>query len=213
MVGTGGRAVAEQANQAGPVTITSTELLAGLRDSGNDAIWQTYVDRYRPLIVDYARRFGAQPADADDIAQQALAAFAAAYRRGAYDRRRGRLRDWLFGIVRRQLRNWYRRRGREVQAAGGPDGTDFFAQIEDDGRLRLQWDERWRSSVLEQCLNQARAEVHATTWDAFELFALRGWPATRVAEHLGITENAVFGAKRRLLSRIRRLRPDVDEQW
>lgn len=205
--------MAERANQTIPVTITSTELLAGLRDSGNGEIWKAYVDRYRPLIVDYARRLGAQPADADDIAQQALAAFASAYRKGSYDRRRGRLRDWLFGIVRRQLRNWYRRRGREFQVARDGDSTDFFAGIEDDGGLRTRWDERWRASVLERCLNQARGEVHATTWDAFELFALRGWPAARVAEHLGITENAVFGAKRRLLGRIRELRPDVDEQW
>ncbi len=205
--------MAEQVGQTGPVTITSTQLLAGLRDADNGTIWQTYVDRYRPLIVDYARRLCAQPADAEDIAQQALAAFASAYRQGKYDREQGRLRDWLFGIVRRQLRNWYRRRGREVQVSVDPQSADFFARIEDEGQLCDLWDERWRSSVLDQCLQQARGEVHATTWDAFELFALRSWPAARVAEHLGITENAVFGAKRRLLSRIRELRPVLEEQW
>ena len=39
-------------------TITSTHLLEGLRSRGNNTIWNQFVERYRPMIVRYARRFG-----------------------------------------------------------------------------------------------------------------------------------------------------------
>ena len=42
-----------------------------------------------------------------------------------------------------------------------------------------------------------------TTWEAFRRFALDGVPAGRVAEELGMTENAVLLAKSRVLKRLR----------
>ncbi len=197
-----------------PATVTSTDLLDGLREPSNRATWDAYVGRYRPMIVEYARRVGAAAEDAEEIAQQALAAFAEAYRRGSYRRDRGRLRDWLFGIVRRQLRNWYRRhRGREVLVGTGVGGTDFFSRVAGEDRLRDLWEAECRAAVLDHCLRCVRREVQAATWDAFELFACRNWPAARVAEQLGISENAVFKAKERVIGRIRELRPIAEEQW
>ena len=43
-----------------------------------------------------------------------------------------------------------------------------------------------------------------TTWDAFRRFALEEKPAAKVAEELGISENAVLLAKSRILKRLRR---------
>jgi len=195
-------------------TLTSTHLLEGLRDAGDGSTWQPFVGRYRPLIVEYARRVGAAAHDAEDIAQQSLAAFADAYRRGCYQRDRGRLRDWLFGIVRRQMSNWYRRgHGREVLVGGGPATTGYFAEIEDEPAMRACWDAECRAAVLDACLDRVRREVHATTWDAFGLFACRGWTAATVAEHLAVSRDAVFGAKRRVLQRIRAVYPTVEAEW
>ncbi len=198
-----------------PVTVTSTDLLDGLREPSIRATWEAYVGRYRPAIVEYARRVGAAAEDAEEIAQQALAAFAEAYRRGRYRRDRGRLRDWLFGIVRRQLRNWYRRhRRREVLVGSGDSGgTDFLSRIAGEDPLRELWEAECRAAVLDHCLRCVRREVQATTWDAFELFACRNWPAARVAEQLGISENAVFKAKGRVIGRIRQLRPIAEDEW
>ncbi len=196
-------------------TVTSTHLLDGLKDSGNRTVWRHYVDRYRPLVVAYACRVGMDRADAEDIAQQSLVAFATAYQDGKYDRDRGRLRHWLFGIVRKQLLNRHRkRRRREVQVAGsGSDETDFFQAIGGANQLEEVWEQQWREAVIHQVLQEIRHEVEPKTIQAFELFAFKEWSAQQVAKHLDITPNAVFGAKRRVLHRIREVFAQVEEIW
>ena len=194
-------------------TTTSTYLLEGLKDPGNQTIWQQYVDRYRPLLVGYARRLGLAR-DAEDVAQQILASFCQSYRANKYEREKGRLRDWLFGIARNEIRNWYRRKlPREVCVAGPDSRTEFFAQIEDDNHLETLCERELREAVMRQCLAQVKLEVGDTKFAAFELFASQGVPARQVAEQLGITSNAVFIAKHRILKRIRELLPEMESVW
>lgn len=195
-------------------TITSTYLLNGLKDPANQAVWQQYVDRYRPLLLKYARRMGLRDDEAEDVAQQTLTAFSNAYREGKYDREKGRLRVWLFGIARHQVLTWHRRRrDREVQPPDATDGTRFFERVPDDGALERAWEHEWQQAMLRHCLDLIRQEVEPSTFEAFELFAGQGLPAERVAAQLGLTANAVFGAKRRILRRVRELLPNLEDTW
>lgn len=195
-------------------TRTNTILLDGLLAPDNHAIWQEFVDRYRPMIVRYGLRFGLSAADAEDVAQQALASFCTAYQQGKYDRQKGRLRHWLFGIARNSIANWSRRgRARELQLAGDGEQTDFFAAIADPHEMERLWEQEWRASVLQQCLDEIRDEVEPHTFEAFHLFAAQGLSAEQVAEQLGMTANAVFSAKRRILRRVRELLPKWEDAW
>ena len=192
-------------------TVTSTILLEGLKDAANQTMWRDYVDRYQPMIVRYVERLGIVRADADDIAQDALLAFANGYRDGKYDRDRGRLRAWLFGIAHTTTRNWFRQnRRRDRQVVQATDQTDFFARIEDEDRLAALWDEEWRAAVIRQCLDEVRREIEESTYRAFDEFARKGRPAHEVARELQITENAVYGSKRRVLARLRELMPAME---
>ena len=46
-------------------------------------------------------------------------------------------------------------------------------------------------------------DFNPKTWKAFQRFGVDGVPAGRVAEELGMTENAVILAKSRVLKRLR----------
>ena len=204
----------EQSASSMLTSVTNTYLLEGLKNPDNHAVWQQYVERYRPLLVRCGQRLGLGAADAEDVAQHALLSFSQSYQAGKYDRDKGRLRNWLFGITRNEIRNWRRRhQQREVQVSGEPDQTDFFAQLGDEDRWEQVWDQEWRDAVMRQCLEEVRREVDPKTFEAFELFASRGWPAARVAEQLGLTANAVFIAKHRILRRIRELLPQMETVW
>ena len=57
--------------------------------------------------------------------------------------------------------------------------------------------------VVQKLLAIVQPDFQPATWEAFQLFALDGIPAARVAEELGLTVNAVLQAKSRILKRLR----------
>ena len=181
-------------------TVTSTTLLEGLMNPANATIWRQWIDRYRPVVVRFAQRAGVGE-DAEDVAQAALIEFARAYREGRYERKRGRLRSWLFGIARHHVLRWRRKRDGEAELVPLP--PDRAAP----DPLETVWDEEWRVAVVQQCLVAVRGEFSPSTLDAFERFVLGDRAAAEVAAELGLSENAVFGAKRRVLRRLRELEP------
>lgn len=192
-------------------TVTSSLMLERLKDPDDSTIWRQFVERYQPMIIRSARRFGLGAEDAQDAAQHTLLAFFTAYRDGKYDREKGRLRHWLFGIARHWILNVFEKQCRkEVGISAQTDQTGFFARIPDDNRLEEIWEHEWREATLQQCLAQVRQEFDAKTFRAFELFAHDGLPARQVAEQLGMTSNAVFIAKHRILKRIRELLPQLE---
>ena len=54
-----------------------------------------------------------------------------------------------------------------------------------------------------ELLAVVRPDFSSTTWEAFQRFGVEGVPARRVAEELGLSENAVILAKSRVLKRLR----------
>lgn len=196
-------------------TITNTILLDGLKDPGNQEVWRKFVERYRPTIIASARRFGFSESDAQDAAQQAVVAFCTAYQEGKYDREKGRLRHWLFGIAKNQMRNLYKKdsRRKEMQIANDSGETDFFARLDNGNEFEEIWEDEWRTSVLRQCLEEVRREFDEKSIQAFELFAWKGKPAQEVADELDMTANAVFIAKHRIMKRIRELMPKMEDIW
>ena len=195
-------------------TITSTFLLEGLRQPENTTVWSQFDQRYRPMLMRYAIKLGLNDADAHDAAQHALIEFSKAYQDGKYDREKGRLRIWLFGIARNQILNLRKKkRGREVNVADKTAETNFFAAVEDEDQMQQMWDEEWRQSVLRQCLEAVRREFDGKTVEAFELFAWQGQSAQDVAEKLDMTPNAVFLVKHRVMKRIRELLPSMEDIW
>jgi RNA polymerase sigma-70 factor (ECF subfamily) len=66
---------------------------------------------------------------------------------------------------------------------------------------------------VEECLRIVRSEVQPRTYEAFRRFAIEEQPASAVAEELGLSANAVFLAKSRILKRVRELMPLVEDVW
>jgi RNA polymerase sigma-70 factor (ECF subfamily) len=52
-------------------------------------------------------------------------------------------------------------------------------------------------------LASIQSEFNATTWQVFRMLVLEEVPAAEVARGVGITTNAVYVAKSRVLSRLR----------
>ena len=70
--------------------------------------------------------------------------------------------------------------------------------------LSRVWDKEHDRHVTQRLLQIIRGEFTEKTWLAFQRFALADEPAETVAADLGMTVNAVFIAKSRVLTALRR---------
>ncbi|MCB9851711.1 MAG: hypothetical protein H6819_01345 [Phycisphaerales bacterium] len=195
------------------LTRTSTVLLEGLHDPGNADAWGQLHRRCFPMLVGYAQRKGLQSADAEDAAQEALADFATAYRKGQYQRDRGRLRQWLHGFAARRIEKIRAGAARAGRPVNGDGRTAFFDQLEVPDQLDEVWEEEWERHVLSLCQEQIRREFDAVHIQAFEAYAMEGKPAAVVAETSGLSVNAVYICKTRILTRLRELQAELAEIW
>ncbi|MBZ0268646.1 hypothetical protein K8I85_10860 [bacterium] len=187
--------------------VTTTTILEGLRDYGNRDAWDRLVGRFRRPIAAFARQTGVSPRDCEDVAQEALAAFAEAYRAGRYDRTRGKLSGWLFGIAYRHAQRRRRAEARHPPAPGGGDPEP----IRDEAGATDVWTRIWDRHLLESAIGGARHEFAPDTFRAFELVVLEDRAPADAAAALGVPVKTVYNAKHRVLHRVRELVRELEE--
>jgi RNA polymerase sigma factor (sigma-70 family) len=192
--------------------VTTSTLLRDLRDFRNEAAWERFVRRFREPIVRFARKVGVPESGVEDVAQETLVAFAEAYRADRYDRGKGRLSQWLFGIAYRQAQRQRRCDARpERLAPAGPDGERFWEEIPDERAATSIWQMEWEDFVLKQCFERARPEFEPGTIEIFESLVRDGRPAADVARRAGMSVGSVYNIKHRVLRRMKELRPEMEE--
>ncbi len=191
---------------------TTSTVLDQLGDFNNRGAWDLFTDRFRTPIVRFAIKMGLAESDAEDVAQQTLLDFANAYRAGKYDRAKGRLSKWLFGIAyRRAAHARMQLARRERQVVDRTDGAKFLVDIPDERRASESWNLDWLRAALDRCLERVRGEFKPTTYRAFELVALEKQSPADAAAQLDMTRNAVFVAKHRVASRLRILLREYED--
>ncbi|MCP3920030.1 MAG: sigma-70 family RNA polymerase sigma factor [bacterium] len=180
---------------------TTSLLLEALSDPGRHDAWDEFDRRYRPILDAFVRRLGLSDDLAHEVTQDALATCAEELRRGRYDREQGRLRSWIFAIVRARVGHLRRSRQKRV----GWQGDSVLADVADESDLSVIWEEEWRSTLLRQAFRHVRehARFDDRTMRAFELVTLEGRTSSEVAEELTMTANAVHAAKFRVLEKLR----------
>ena len=78
---------------------TRPSLLIRVRDPADKAAWQEFVEIYRPVILRLAEQKGMQAADAEDVAQEVLAAVAKAIAEREHDPQRAKFGTWLHRVA------------------------------------------------------------------------------------------------------------------
>jgi RNA polymerase sigma-70 factor, ECF subfamily len=175
---------------------TPPSLLEQLRQPIHESAWQRFVQLYTPLLFFWARRLGLQDSDAADLVQDVFAILVRKLPTFEYDRDKS-FRAWLRTVLLNRWRNQRAARTATVhdkQEAdpAGPDPVDAYGEAE------------YRRHLVARALDLMQAEFQPATWKACWELVVNGRPAAEVAAELGITINAVYLAKSRVLSRLRR---------
>lgn len=183
---------------------TSPSLLRRLQVNGDSAAWDRFVKLYEPLIAYWLRRVGISHADVDDLTQDILTILVREIPNFKYDRDRGSFRGWLRTISSNRLKMFWRDRHDRQFAKGGSDFQELVQQLADPasgiGRL---WDQEHDRFVVHRTLVILQAEFESATWQAFRRVVIDEQDVAGVAAELGLSRNAVYIAKHRVLRRLR----------
>lgn len=189
-------------NEDPPIsTVTTTAMLNALTSPDNQAVWDEFVGRYRPVLIGFARTWGLKESDAEDVAQQTLAEFSRDLRAGKYTRGKGRLRAWMIGIARHRMVDVQRQlvKRREWR------GDSVLIDAADENHVVDAWEEAQKTAIFQRSLEILRTQtrLNPTTIQAFELTVLRNVPTAEVARQCGISESEVYVAKSRVATKLK----------
>jgi len=177
---------------------TSVTLLERLRDPTDQDAWSRFVRLYTPLLIYWGRKCGLQTADAADLVQDVLSSLFQKLPGFCYQRGKS-FRSWLRAVT---LNQW-RDRLRWLQSRPLPGGEALLAAVASPDDIAELEDNEYRERLVSVALRLVQGDFDPKTWQAFWQFAVEGRPASEVARELSMTPVTVYGAKFRIVNRLR----------
>ncbi len=189
---------------------TRKSLLSRIK-AGSEIGWYEFYRTYLPLIMLRGGDFNLTGTEKDELVQEVMITIFRNSRTFQYDPEKGRFSGFLRKIIGNKAKDILRRRNRDNERFADADTDD----IPDDGNeseLERAWESEWRHHVLKQAIEELKTRLEPKGYQAFELYALKGWPPERVAEFLDMTANSVYVAKNRAMEKLKVIMLELAEK-
>jgi RNA polymerase sigma-70 factor (ECF subfamily) len=183
---------------------TPATLLHRLCEQPADGDWERFVRMFTPLLVRWAKRLGATDAEAEDLLQELFVILIRKLPEFRYDETRS-FRAWLWTVFRHAAMAWRKRQPRV-----GP-ALEQIEELTSPDSLAEATDAEYRRYLLGRVMQLVRNDFPERTWRIFERVAMEGRPGTDVAREFGVSVNAVYLARSRVLARLREELAGLDE--
>lgn len=183
---------------------THSSLLLRLRTPHDSEAWGKLVHLYAPMIRSWVNRISLDRENNDDLVQDILLVLVEKISEFVHQRP-GSFRAWLRTIATNRTLDYVRRQQWQAQQSRL---VDLEAKIESAD----SWisEEEYRRVLSQNALRLMAGTFSEVTCRAVWEHVAMGRPAAEVARELGITENAVYLARGRVL---KRLRQDLEGLW
>lgn len=171
----------------------------------NAGAWSSLTRVYYPLVRTWCQRGHVPLDDVPDVAQEVFRAVAAGIGRFDSAREDASFRGWLFGIARRQLLTYWRKKSEEPAGEGGTAAIQRMQELTDEDALLSSITDQVgdRAIVVRQVLEVIRSQVEEKTWQAFWQVAIEGRDPAEVAQALGMKVATIYVVKGRMLRKLR----------
>ena len=183
---------------------TRSSVLKAVADTENTAAWNRLFDLYAGFVFSMARHKGLKPEDADDIVQVVFADLARNLPTFKYDRKKGRFRSYLTGLVNWRVMDRLKasKRDAELKAnfweeAKAAGGDDDFSERE------------WQVAAMEEALRRMKPSVSPEHYAAFVASAVEGQDTDVVTKLYGISRDSLYQIRKRLTAKLREKLPEV----
>jgi RNA polymerase sigma-70 factor (ECF subfamily) len=183
--------------QSSPGASTSISLLERVKRHDEES-WERLAELYGPLIARWCRCWDLADADTADVRQEV---FQSVFRSlGQFERvQRGAFRSWLKTVTRNKVHDLYRIRANQPTIDNAAIDQHITEPITNN-----DIPEATEISVLyRRAMDLIRTDFAEPTWKAFVATVVEERPARDVADELGLSPNAVYIARSRVLARLR----------
>jgi RNA polymerase sigma factor (sigma-70 family) len=178
---------------------TRKSLLSRIKDWDDQESWKDFFDTYWKLIYNAAIKSGLNDAEAQDVVQETVVTIARRIGELKYDPALGSFKGWLLNTTRWKINDQFRKRAPRGRAATGT-GADAVARLPDPAQSPLDalWEQEWEQTILDAALARVKQQASPAQYQIFDLYVVKGWPARKVAQTLGVTAMQVYLAKHRV---------------
>jgi RNA polymerase sigma-70 factor (ECF subfamily) len=151
--------------------------------------WRDFVDIYGGPILHWAKNWGLQDADAEDVTQATLLRLARAMRDFAYDPKLS-FRGWLRTVAHHAWQDLARVR-RPILLGDDNPLLDRAANV----GLATAVESAFGEELLRKAMISVRLRVEPQTWEAFRLTALEQYSGAEAAAQLDMRMTSVYKAR------------------
>lgn len=175
----------------------------------DEAAWERLNHLFGPMILSWVQRAGIRGPDADDVAQQVLQQILRNIDSFQRSTSGDTFTGWVWATTKFRIRDFFVR-VRPDRAAGGSVAHDALQQLSDvELDSRVFDEESVTVQLTRNVLAMIRTEFEANTWDAFWLATVEQHKPAEIAASLGMTLQAVYKARSRVLKRVRTELADI----
>lgn len=179
---------------------TRSSVLRAVADTENAAAWNRLFDLYAGFVYSIARSKGLAQHDAEDVVQTVFSDLSRNLPSFSYDRRRGRFRSYLSGLVHWRVMDRLKAGKRDADLKASFWEEAKGAALAGDSDFE---DREWQAAALEEALRRIKPEVRPEHYAAFVASAIEGQDTETVAKLHGITGENLYQIRRRLTAKLR----------
>lgn len=185
---------------------TRKTLIEKLDNWSDWSSWDEFYRIYSGFVFHVARKSGLTDDEAGDVVQETFIGVAKNLQKKRFDTSQGSFKSFLLNQARWRILDQFRRRKRQRDREANihfEDDERLTAPIDrcaDPRGVALEglWDREWQEQVMELALRRVRSMVSPRQFQIFSCYVLKGWPAERVKEELGVNGAQVYLAKHRV---------------
>ncbi len=187
---------------------TRASLLGRLKNWEDARSWEEFTETYSRLIRAVALKAGLSDSEAKDVEQETLLCVAKTIHQFESNPARGTFKSWLLNLTRWRIADQFRRRCPAAASAPQSDatatGTSTVERVPGPDNVDAEWEVEWKRNIVETALARVGRKVKAKHLQIFDLYAMRHWPAGKVARELGVTRVQVYLVNHRLTKLMKR---------
>lgn len=183
---------------------TSESLLDRLKADAAEDAWKEFYHLYWAAILRYGQKLGLSKHQSEEVLQETMVTLMRILPEFAYDRKKGKFRNFLLTIVHRKSLAMMRRNSRRSEVPWEDSRDGGREMFENGGSVEAEALARWRDTLLEEAIRRVRddARMAEHTFPVFEAYVVQRRPVEEVARMFRLNENAVYQIRNRVLRRV-----------